>query len=207
MKSNLFSTRARLSRGLFTGMAGLLALLLFNPGAAAQETKHTVGLSVGSGIPIEHGLYLDFDDYTQWPDNKLTTVLGLSYEYSLTDYLAVGAHVNLEQGKADVTFPINETMKSTRLVGGLHWLTRYPNGKVHAQLGGYFNLGTMMSDEFEKSPFGFEYGLILGPAVRFDRYTAALHMMPGFSYFFSGDLPSDVLIFYPRAVIRVSYSF
>lgn len=192
-------------------MAGITCILFSVPLISytqdTGENRHSVGLGVGSGIPWEDGSYIDFGNYTSWPDNHLTTVFSLFYDYRINPYLTAGAHIDLETGKADVSYPISEETSTTRLALGLHWLAMYPNQRLQAQLGGYFNYGTLMADDFDNTPGGFEYGIIAGPAFKMKQYTLALHMMPGFSYLFTSGSPSAVLIFYPRVMLKCSYTF
>lgn len=181
----------------------LICITLYSQG---KEKKHSVGFSTGPTFPRENGMYIDYDEYSVWPDTKLSLVYNIFYEYTSSSNLKVGCHIEYENTKSDITYPFEEEIKARRLVFGFHWIGQVPKHFIHLDLGGYLNFGSARSDEWDTNLNGIEFGILAGPAIDFDRFGIALHAKPGFSYFFSDDSPEDILFFSQRVMLKFSYN-
>jgi len=183
----------------------LLVLFLSCNFIIAQQSKQSAGFSIGYALPYDNSIYVDNGEYTTWPDHTGNTFVNLFYEYRFLPYFKAGVHFEYEKSKFN-DFYFDES-SATRYVIGLHWIGQWPQSPLHAELGGYFNTGFISQENFEHNPNGIEYGIIAGPALDIDKFTIALHIQPGMSYFFSSQLPKAVLIFYPRLLFKVGYNF
>jgi hypothetical protein len=183
-----------------------LSVLMVAVCALSQENKHIVGVSLGSSLPWENGIYIDYDDYETWPDNKAHAVINLFYEYRLTKQFRIGGQVEHEKNNIEVTYPFEEKVEARRIAIGLHWLGHFPDNPLSLELGGYSNLAFCSSDDWDTNLKGVEYGIMVGPAYDLDVVKLALHFQPGFSYLFSDDIPEDVLLMYPRILFKLYYT-
>ena len=186
----------------------LLVLVLFAGfhSAFGQDTRHYVGISSGITMPWENGIYIDYDQYVIWPDSKINPTFSMFYEYQLSSYFKLGCHVDFEKTKVEVTYPFDENIKSKRFALGVHWIGQYPNNRLHAELGGFSNFAYASSDAWDSNLKGVEYGIIVGPAFSIKKFKIALHFQPTFSYFFSKDLPENILLLYPRVMCKLHYT-
>ncbi|MDA3954571.1 MAG: hypothetical protein PF485_13065 [Bacteroidales bacterium] len=180
----------------------LISITLYSQNEA---NRHVIGFSTGLGLPREDGMYIDYDQYNVWPDTKLSTVYNAFYEYKSSSYFKIGCHIEYENTKSEITYPFDEEIKAKRLVFGLHWIGQVPNYFIHLDLGGYLNLGSASSEDWDTNLNGVEFGIMGGPGIDFNNFGIALHYKPGFSYFFSGDSPEAVLLFSQRLMLRVQY--
>lgn len=175
----------------------------------SQETRNTLSLSLGYGLEFEQSIYIDFDErgYEVWATPLTNLSLNLAYDYSVNEYLKVGPRLEYEKMNFE-SFYTDETY-ANRWTIGLEFLALYPKTSLHAQLGGFFDIGRINCEEFDNAVFGFDYGLIAGPAFQYENIGVALLFQPSFGYYFiaSGDSPDSGLIMYPRIVGRISYSF
>ncbi|MFO7368930.1 MAG: hypothetical protein R6X09_01530 [Bacteroidales bacterium] len=184
-----------------------ITLLLLCLGQAfAQEGKHIVGLSSGITMPWDDGVYFDLEPYNTWPDNQLSPAFGLFYEYQLASFFKLGTHFDFERSNFKDDYPFEEGFKGNRFALGLHWIGQYPDKKLQAELGGFFNVAFATCKEWDADVKGIEYGIIVGPAYSFGNIKIALHLQPTFSYLFSNDMPEAVLLMYPRIMCKLHYT-
>lgn len=187
----------------------LISVLLIGINIFSQSNKNTVSLSMGYGLEFESSIYIDFDDpdFTIWATPILNLNFSAGYEYSLSDYLKVGTQLEYEKINFD-SYYTDETY-ANRLALGFQFLCTYPKSALHAELGGYLNLGRITCEEFDNPINGFDNGLIFGPGFQYDNINIALHFKPCFGYYFitDGSSPESGLIMYPKIFSKISYSF
>ncbi len=184
----------------------VICLLLICITLYSQENKHVIGFSTGVCLPRDDGMYIDYDQYNVWPDIKLSTVYNAFYEYKSSSYFKIGCHIEYENTKSEITYPFDEEIKAKRLVFGLHWIGQVPKYFIHLDLGGYVNLGSASSKDWDTNLNGVEFGILAGPGIDFNNFGIALHFKPGFSYFFSDDSPEAALLFSQRLMLKLSYN-
>jgi hypothetical protein len=184
----------------------LIMLFLSFISAFSQDNKHIVGISTGTSMPWENSIYIDYDQYTTWPDSKMNPNLSVFYEYQLSPYFKVGSHIDYEKTKLEITYPFDENITTKRVALGLHWIGQFPNKTAHVELGGFSNVAFLTSEDWDANMKGIEYGIIVGPAFSFGRFKIALHFQPTFSFLFSNDLPENVLLMYPRMMCKLHYA-
>jgi hypothetical protein len=177
--------------------------------ASSQNSKHSVGLSIGYGIPFENSIYIDFDDpdFEIWSDPLTNLSYSLIYEYAVTDFLKFGARFEYEKMNFE-SYYTDETF-GNKLALGMQFLCIYPKTPLHAELGGFFQLGRITSDEFDNPISGFDNGLLVGPGYTLNKLNFAVLFQPSFGYFFVSDsgAPNSGLIMYPKVTAKVSYAF
>jgi hypothetical protein len=193
-------------------MKKLILLILFPATVivttVAQENRHVVSIAASIGLSIENSMYIDFDqpDFEIWsePDNNIAFTAG--YEYRLNEFIRIGAQLEIE--KINFESYYTGEAEATRIAYGLTGITQYPAKPFHMELGGFINLSSANSDEFENNLAGIEYGLTTGPVYTLNRFEVGLLFKPQFSYFFADEEePSSALLMYPRLALRVSYAF
>jgi hypothetical protein len=177
--------------------------------ASSQGLKHSVGLSVGYGIPFENSIYIDFDDpdFEFWSDPMTNLSYSFIYEYAVTEFLKLGARFEYEK----MNFEANYTDETygNRLALGMQFLCIYPKTPLHAELGGFFHWGRITSDEFDNPVSGFDNGLLVGPGYTLNNMNFAILFQPTFGYYFisDGGAPDTGLIMYPKVTAKISYAF
>lgn len=183
--------------------------LLFSSSLKSQTGKHSFALSIGWGIPFENSVYIGNDepDIDIWADIKTNIPITFSYEYGLSDFVKAGGRIEYEKINFD-SYYSGETF-AKRFAIGIHCLVSYPKNPFHGEFGGFGNFGFLISDEFDNSIKGIEYGIMIGPAYRLDKINIALHFQPCYGYYFitKSNFPSTVLVMYPRILAKVSYEF
>ncbi len=187
----------------------LIILLLASICLFSQEkgNVHSVGFSTGVCLPREDGMYIDFDQYNVWPDTKLSVIYNIFYEYKLSPYFKIGYHIEYENIKSEISYPSDKELSAKRFVFGLHWIGQVPRYFIHLDLGSYVNVGSASSKDWDANLNGVEFGITVGPGIDFGQFGIALHLKPGFSYFFSEESPETVLLFNQRLMIKVQYYF
>jgi hypothetical protein len=185
----------------------IIFIVLYFGSVSAQQGKHTIYVSSMLNPSMDNSIYIDFDepDYTIWakPDKSISWEVG--YMYSLTDCFGLGIQADYEKIEFEDFYLGN--VSANRLAYGVFFQTKYPHKAFHCQAGGYFNLGSIDSDEMDDDLAGMEYGLTLGPAYSFGSFEAALLFKPRFSYYFSDGLsPEASLILYPAIALKIAYT-
>ena len=184
-----------------------LLLLLFTGSIIfAQNTnKRIFGVSTGYAFKYENSVYIDFGDYSTWPDHLGNAMFNVFYEYMFTSSFKMGVNLNYEKSKIDDFYLGKSSAK--KYMWGFHWIGQYPRKPLHGELGGYFKTGVLIHEEFDKNPKGIEYGIIAGPAMDIGKISLALHFQAGMSYFFQDESPTDILVFYPQLLFKLGYCF
>jgi len=171
----------------------------------AQTNKQTAGLALGYAIKDESSVYIDFGEYSSWPDHLGNPVITAFYEYRLTPSFKAGLNLTYEKSKIDDFFLGESSARKYML--GFHWIGQYPVRPLHGEFGGYFKTGVITHEEFDDNPLGIHYGIIIGPAVDFGNISLAVHFQSGMGFFFQSGSPDDVMIFYPEVIVKVGYNF
>jgi hypothetical protein len=187
----------------------LLFTIMLSVTVSSQSLKQSAGVSVGYGIPFDNSIYMNFDspDFTIWATPMLNLTGAFIYEYSVTDYLKLGARFEYERINFD-SFYTGKTY-ANRFSAGIQFLCIYPKTPLHAELGGFVQVGRVNSKDFDNPVMGFDNGLLVGPGYLLDNINVALLFQPGFGYYFlsNGEGPTDGLIMYPKATVKISYAF
>ena len=157
-------------------------------------------------MPWENSVYIDLDQYSTWPDNQASPAFNLFYEYQVSPFFKLGAHIDFEKSKLNDDYPFEEGFKSNRFAFGLHWIGQYPQKPLQAELGGFLNMGFATCEQWDANMKGLEYGIIAGPAYSFGQIKIALHIQPTYSWLFSNDMPEAVLLMYPRIMCKLHYT-
>ncbi len=173
----------------------------------AQEIKHTINFGIGTVLPFENSIYVDFDepDYEIWADPEHTFAWHLDYTYHLTHYIGINGYVEFEKIQLENYFFGDLEANRSAFGGGFE--LSYPQTPLHGLSGGFFGFGAVNSDDFDNSLKGFEYGLFVGPAYTLSRFELALLFRPKFSYFFAKELyPEAGLLMYPQVFLKIGYN-
>jgi hypothetical protein len=187
----------------------LILAIIICTSALSQDYKQSIGVSVGYGIPFENSIYINFDDpdFEIWSTPSLNITGAIIYDYTLNDVLKIGARfeyekINFESFYTDKTY-------ANRFSVGVEFLCTYPKTALHAEMGGYFQVGRVNSEDFDNPVTGFDNGLLIGPGFRIENINIALLFQPSFGYYFisNGSAPQDGLVMYPKSTLKVSYSF
>jgi hypothetical protein len=187
----------------------LILTSLIGINVLSQDGRHSVGVSIGYGIPFEYSIYIEFDDpdFEIWSTPSFNLTEALIYNFALNDWLKIGARfehekINFESFYTDKTF-------ANRYSIGFEFLCDYPKTTLHAEFGGYFHIGRINSNDFDNPVIGFDNGLQLGPAIHYENIDIAFLFQPCFGYYFlsGGTGPDSGLIMYPKSTMRISYSF
>ncbi len=174
--------------------------------AFSQNHKHIIGISSGITFPLKNTIYIDYDQFSTWPDSKINPTYSIFYEYGTSDYFKLGLNFNFENIGIEITYPIEDDFKANKFSFGLHWIGQYPKTILHAELGGFMNFAYASSDSWDANLKGLEYGILIGPAVSIKKFKIALHFQPTFAYLSSKDLPEDALLMFPRIMLKLGYT-
>lgn len=167
-----------------------------------QNTDYNIGASIGIIPEKENGLYLG-EELDYWPDRETTLVYGLSVDRNLTKNFRVGVFTELERTEFEEWYVGRQYI--TRWVTGSFWLGQFPDTKLKAQLGGFFDFGIIAGEEFDTMT-GIDMGMIAGPALDLGAVEIAIHVHAGLGYFWSDSDPEDVLLPLPKIFLKIGYN-
>jgi hypothetical protein len=179
---------------------------VFNLGIFCQinKAKNIFGFSFGFSPGKKSGFYVGGDVDT-WPDKKFSPVVNLFYARQVSETFRIGSYFEYENSKFDIRYL--EDQKASRYNIGINWLGQYPKTKLHIQLGGYFGGGFVNSkmDGWEKALWGFDLGIIAGPAYEFRNMGFALQGHTGLGAYQGSSQPNVVILMLPKILFKVYY--
>lgn len=166
--------------------------------------KNRIGAGVTYTPYMKNGIYFN-DPFDFWPNQEKSAFPRIFYGRDLNEHLNLGAY--LETGACRFTDQTGDSAHSFRRnIIGLEWTARYPNTRLHLELGGYFGYGYITANHWDNLK-GADFGLLAGPAFESRFIGISVKMKAGFSPFVSDGIPEGVLLLTPGVLIEVFGKF
>ena len=184
-------------------IVSVLIILTFSNIALSQNAKYAVGVTYGFQDREVEDIWIS-NPYNIWIDQTSSNIFGLFCRYRVSSNFELGIYTEYEKGEFDVIGLSWD--KATRWGLGTTWIGKYPATMVHFQLGGYFSFNILSTDyEDFDTETGIDYGIIVGPAIEYQNYGAAIHFHTGFSYYPSDNEPDEYSYANSKIKIKLYY--
>jgi hypothetical protein len=185
----------------------LLCWFAFSPFIMGQSSsaRNIAGFGVAFIPSLEHGIYFD-DPWDFFPNREPSYMVQASYARQLNQSFRTGLYVEYERIRFTDNQNNNDVRSFKRYNLGLDWIGQYPSTALHMQLGGYMGCGFLMANNWDNL-FGFDFGLIAGPAYETGHIGISAQVRSGFASYSSSGIPSGVLLYCPKILFKVYYRF
>lgn len=163
--------------------------------------KNIFGISAGI-VPAYSNMFLD-RPFTSWPLRETGPVYHFFYARQVRESFRMGAYYEYEQAKFKDP-GTGDLFGFDRYNVGIDWLGQIRIAPLQIQLGGYFGFGFLKAQTWDR-PFGYDLGLIAGPAWENERIGIAMHILAGHAWYQSSGSPSGVMLYTPKVLLKVYY--
>ena len=175
--------------------------------ASSQEksSKNIAGFGTTLVPYMKHGMYFD-DPYDFFPNQEPSTFIRVFYARKLNETLRLGAYLEsaLKNEFTDQTSDDIHSFK--KRVIGIDWLAKYPDTKLHIELGGFAGYSMLKADNWDNLK-GADFGMLAGPAYESRHFGVSFLWKAGFSPHFSDGVPERILMYTPGMLIKVYGKF
>jgi hypothetical protein len=163
--------------------------------------KNNIGFSAGL-IPAVNEIYVD-EPLDFWPGREMSYMLQLSYARHFTEACLFGPYLEFEK----VMYSVGADVRNLKRYNvGIGWLGKYPQRRLHMQLGGFVGVGQLRGSNWDVL-WGSDAGMIAGPAFETRHLGAAIHFQIGHAWYESSGVPEGVMLYNPKFLIKMYAKF
>ena len=168
-----------------------------------EKPKNIFGVSAGL-VPAYSNMFLD-EPFNSWSKREAGPVYHIFYARQVRESFRVGSYYEYEQARFTDTETGN-LFGFDRYNIGVDWIGHFPISVIQLQLGGYMGFGFLKAQAWDR-PWGYDLGLIAGPAWEGEKVGVALHVHAGHAWYESSGSPSGVMLYNPKILLKLHYRF
>lgn len=184
----------------------MLYALFFFLGSYCQgqvTSKNIFGVSAGL-VPAYSNMFLD-EPFNSWSERETGPLYHIFYARQVRESFRIGSYYEYEQAKFRDS-ESGSTFGFDRYNIGIDWLGHFNISVIQLQMGGYMGFGFLKAQTWDR-PWGYDLGLIAGPAWEHEKIGLALHVNSGYAFYHSSGSPSGVMLYSPKILLKAYYRF
>lgn len=183
--------------------------LIFNaihPIQAQNESKKNIAGFGSTYVPyLKHGMYFD-DPFDFFPNQEPSVFIRLFYARKLNETLRLGSYLEAAAMNEFTDQSGDSPHSFSKQTIGIDWVSRYPETKLHLELGGYFGYSFLKANNWANLK-GIDFGMLAGPAYETKHFGVSVMIKAGFAPYFSSGTPEGILLYAPGMLFQVYGKF